>query len=70
MRIPNAIAHSNNFALHGYLKNKWVDYIVCVIYMLTIIIIIIIINEVLTKVKLSLKAPPEKLQTLRVDYLN
>ena len=30
---------------------------VCVIYML----IIIIINEVLTKVKLSLKAPPEKL---------
>ena len=32
---------------------------VCVIYMLTIIIIII--NEVLTKVKLSLKAPPEKL---------
>ena len=35
---------------------------VCVIYMLTIIIIImIIINEVLTKVKLSLKAPPEKL---------
>ena len=43
---------------------------VCVIYMLTIIIIIIIINEVLTKVKLSLKAPPEKLQTIRVDYLN
>ena len=31
---------------------------VCVIYMLTIIIII---NEVLTTVKLSLKAPPEKL---------
>ena len=30
-----------------------------VIYMLTVIIIII--NEVLTKVKLSLKAPPEKL---------
>ena len=34
---------------------------VCVIYRLTIIIIIIIINEVLTKVKLPLKAPPEKL---------
>ena len=33
---------------------------VCVSYMLTIIIIIII-NEVLTKVKLSLKVPPEKL---------
>ena len=32
---------------------------VCVIYTLTIIIIIM--NEVLTKVKLSLKAPPEKL---------
>ena len=70
VRIPNAIAHSYNFALHGYLKNKWVDYMVCVIYMLTIIIIIIIINEVLTKVKLSLKAPPEKLKTIRVDYLN
>ena len=38
---------------------------VCVIYMLTIIIIIIItINEVLTNVKLSLKAPPEKYRRL------
>ena len=36
---------------------------VCVIYMLTIIIIIII-NEVLTNVKLSLKAPPEKYRRL------
>ena len=35
---------------------------VCVIYMLTIIIIII--NEILTKVKLSLKAPPEKYRKL------
>ena len=38
---------------------------VCVIYMSTIIIIIIIIvNEVLTNVKLSLKAPPEKYRRL------
>ena len=41
---------------------------VCAINMLTIIIIII--NEVLIKVKLSLKAPLERPQTISVDYLN
>ena len=41
---------------------------VCVIYMLTIIIIITI-NEVLTNVKLSLKALPEKYRRLKVSII-